>query len=55
MHTTSMGDFSGFSLFGGGVGGGYVSSDNDGRYVICKDKDPADFSTMEAWIDKMNK
>ena len=55
VHTTSMGDFSGFSLFGGGVGGGYVSSDNDGRYVICKDKDPADFSTMEAWIDKMNK
>ena len=50
VHTTSMGDFSGFLMFGGG----YVSHDNGGKYVICKDKDFADFSRLEAWIDKIN-
>ena len=51
VHTTSMGDFSGFLMLGGGC----VSSDNDGKYVICRNKEYGDFETMEAWIDKINK
>ena len=51
VHTSPMGEFSGMVV----VGTGYISSDTDGRYVICRKRDPQDFHMMETWIDRLNK
>jgi hypothetical protein len=49
IHTTSMGDFSGFSL----MGSGYCSTDSDGSWHINKHINNADYHIVETWLSKI--